>query len=42
MLLSAATVASAGLATEGLEARRLELRGRTQPLDAWAEHPARA
>lgn len=42
VLLSAATVASAGLATEGLEARRLELRGRTQPLDAWAEHPARA
>jgi adenylate cyclase len=42
ILLSAATVDSAGLATEGLEARRLELRGRTQPLDAWAEHPARA
>ena len=42
LLLSAATATAAGVDTSALEARRLELRGRTQPLDAWAEHPARA
>lgn len=37
LLLSAATAAAAGLQTDGLEARRLELRGRAEPLDAFAE-----
>ena len=37
ILMSAATAASAELATDGLEARRLELRGRTEPLDAFSE-----
>jgi adenylate cyclase len=37
LLMSAATARSAGLSTEGLEARHLELRGRREPLDAWAE-----
>lgn len=40
ILMSAATATSAELATDGLEARRLELRGRTEPLDAWAEQIA--
>ena len=39
ILLSDATVRTAGIATDELEPRRLELRGRTEPLDAWAEHP---
>lgn len=37
ILMSAATATSAELATDGLEARRLELRGRTEPLDALSE-----
>lgn len=37
ILMSDSTATSAGLATDGLEGRRLELRGRTEPLDAWAE-----
>jgi adenylate cyclase len=37
LLLSAATVTAAGIGTDGLEARRLDLRGRIEPLDAWAE-----
>jgi adenylate cyclase len=39
LLLSNATVVAAHLATHGLTARRLELRGRTEPLDTWSEHP---
>ena len=38
ILISAAAANAAGLSTDGLIARRLELRGRTEPLDAWAEH----
>jgi adenylate cyclase len=37
ILISAAAASGAGLPTRGLEARRLELRGRTEPLDVWAE-----
>jgi adenylate cyclase len=37
ILMSAATAASAELATGGLEARRLELRGRSEPLDTLSE-----
>lgn len=37
LLLSDATVRTAGLDTAGLAARRLELRGRTEPLVAWSE-----
>jgi adenylate cyclase len=37
ILMSAATATSAELASDGLEARRLELRGRTEPLDALSE-----
>jgi adenylate cyclase len=37
LLLSAATATAAQLSTDGLDARRLELRGRTEPVDAWAE-----
>jgi adenylate cyclase len=37
LLMSAATVVAARVSTDGLEARRLGLRGRTEPLDAWAE-----
>lgn len=37
ILMSAATATSAELATDGLEARRLELRGRTEPLDTVSE-----
>jgi adenylate cyclase len=37
ILMSAATATSAELATDGLEARRLELRGRSEPLDALSE-----
>lgn len=40
LLMSADTARSAGLATDALEARRLELRGRTELLDAWAERVA--
>lgn len=37
LLMSAATVDAARVPTDALHARRLELRGRTEPLDAWAE-----
>lgn len=37
ILMSGATAADAEIPTDGLEARRLDLRGRTEPLDAWAE-----
>lgn len=39
LLLSEATAVAARVPTDGLAARRLELRGRTEPLDAWSEHP---
>ena len=42
LLLSATTAGSAGLDTAGLTARRLELRGRSEPLDAWTERVASA
>jgi len=42
LLLSATTAGSAGLDTTGLTARRLELRGRSEPLDAWTERVASA
>ena len=38
ILMSAATAAAAGVATATLEPRRLALRGRSEPIDAWAEH----
>jgi adenylate cyclase len=37
ILMSAATATAAGVGTAGLEARRLDLRGRSEPLDAWSE-----
>src|SRR5690606_1937979 len=37
ILMSAATGASAGLATTNMDARRLELRGRAEPLEVLAE-----
>ena len=37
LLLSEATVKAAGIATDGLTARRVELRGRAEPLDTWSE-----
>ena len=37
ILISAAAATGAGLATDGLEGRRFELRGRKEPLDAWIE-----
>jgi adenylate cyclase len=37
LLISAATARAAGVDTGSLESRRLELRGRTEPLDAFAE-----
>lgn len=37
LLISSATVKAARVATDGLVARRLDLRGRTEPLDAWSE-----
>lgn len=37
LLLSAATVEAAKVETTALAPRRLELRGRAEPLDAWAE-----
>lgn len=37
LLLSDATVRAAGIATDGLTARRMELRGRAEPLDIWSE-----
>jgi adenylate cyclase len=38
LLVSAAAASAARVETAALESRRLELRGRTEPLDAWAEH----
>jgi adenylate cyclase len=40
LLMSAATADAAQVPTNGLDARHLELRGRTDPLDAWAERIA--
>lgn len=40
ILMSAATAVSARVDTGALEARRLELRGRSEPLDTWAERVA--
>jgi adenylate cyclase len=37
LLLSEATVRAAGLATAGLSPRRVELRGRAEPLNIWSE-----
>lgn len=37
LLMSDAATRAAALPTEGLVAKRLELRGRSEPLDAWAE-----
>lgn len=37
LLMSAETAAAARVATAGLQARHLELRGRHEPLEAWAE-----
>jgi adenylate cyclase len=42
ILISASTAKAAGLDTSGLEARRLELRGRTEPLETWSERLERA
>ncbi len=41
LLMSAATAAAAALDTGELERRRLELRGRSEPLDTWAERVGR-
>jgi len=37
ILLSDATAAGAQIATDGLQPRHLDLRGRAEPLDAWSE-----
>lgn len=37
LLISGATADAARLATDALEPRRLQLRGRSEPLDAWAQ-----
>lgn len=37
ILISGTTATAAEIPTDGLEARHLDLRGRTEPLDAWAE-----
>jgi adenylate cyclase len=37
ILMSVATAVAAGVAVDALESRRLELRGRSEPLDAWVE-----
>lgn len=37
ILYSDATATAAGISTDGLAARRLELRGRVEPVDAWSE-----
>jgi len=37
LFLSDATVRAAGIATDGLTPRRVELRGRAEPLDTWSE-----
>ena len=38
ILISARAASAAGLDTSVLESRRLELRGRTEPLETWSEH----
>jgi adenylate cyclase len=38
LLMSAATARTAGVSTDVLQARRMDLRGRTEPLDTWSEH----
>jgi adenylate cyclase len=38
ILMSEATVSAAGLDTADLVGRRVELRGRSEPVDVWAEH----
>lgn len=40
LLLSDATVRAAGIATDGLIERRVELRGRSEALDTWSERPS--
>jgi adenylate cyclase len=40
LLLSDATARAAGVVTDGLVARRLQLRGRSEPLDTWTEYVA--
>jgi adenylate cyclase len=42
ILMSAATATAAGVETATLEPRPLELRGRSEPIDAWAEHVSAA
>ena len=42
ILISAQAAGAAGLDTSKLEARRLELRGRTEPLETWSERLERA
>lgn len=37
ILISASTASAASLSTAGLAARRLDLRGRSEPLEVWAE-----
>lgn len=39
ILISAATASAASLDTSRFEARRMDLRGRTEPLEAWSERP---
>lgn len=38
VIASDETIRSAGLSTAGMEARHLKLKGRSQPIDAWALH----
>lgn len=42
ILISASTVQVAEVPTSGLEARHLELRGRSEPLEVWSERVTRA
>jgi adenylate cyclase len=42
ILISATAATAAELSTDGLAARRLELRGRAEPLDVWAEQVSEA
>lgn len=42
LVLSDATVRAAGIATVGLSAKRVELRGRAEPLDVWSERVTNA
>lgn len=38
VIASDETIRTAGLSTSGMEARHLQLKGRSQPIDAWALH----